>query len=429
MTTSFRRTVAEHQEAVAALLAPVLRTLGSEMLALHSALNRTLSQTVVAPRQLPPFDNSQMDGYAVSTGDLAAGLPLLVARPIAAGSMPGPLEPGHMAPIMTGAPMPAGADAVVPIEAAEPSSFPEFVGGTLPYAEGTTVRLPADVPPGQFIRTRGSDVEIGQALLPAGTRLGPAQLGLLAGLGIAEVSVLIRPRALLLSTGDELAAPGEVLAPGQIHDANTTMLLVALRQAGWEVETTGIAIDDARAFATDLATRLTGTTRSNVTGSAPHLVLSSGGISQGAFEVVKLALAAHGVEFGSVAMQPGGPQGAGLLALPGAAAVPMLAFPGNPVSSYISWEMFLRPVCCAQLGLPARRQLSLPLASGLGAPAGREQYRRATADAFSVSLTGGESSHLLGALAQSNALIRIPASTTVVAPGEMVDVILIGDAL
>ncbi|GAA4360570.1 molybdopterin molybdotransferase MoeA [Paeniglutamicibacter cryotolerans] len=411
------------------MLEPVLTGLGSETLMLSRALHRTLDADVVAPRQLPPFDNSQMDGYAVRTADLAAGLPLGVGRPIAAGSMPEPLESGQAAPIMTGAPIPEGADAVVPIEAAEPSAFPGFVGDRQPYVPGTTVLLPAVVAPGSYIRTRGSDVLTGQPLLPAGTRLGPAQLGLLAGLGIESVTVRVRPRALLLSTGDELAAPGADLAPGQIHDANTTMLSAALLEAGWDVEGTDIAIDDARSFTEALARRLAGAGQASAERrGTPDLVLTSGGISQGAFEVVKLALAAHGVEFGSVAMQPGGPQGAGLLALPGTAEVPLLAFPGNPVSSYVSWEVFLRPACCAYLGLPARRMLSLPLASGLASPHGREQYRRATLVADAVSLTGGESSHLLGSLAQSNALIRIPAHTTSVAPGEMIDVLLIGDA-
>ncbi|MHA7282382.1 molybdopterin molybdotransferase MoeA [Arthrobacter sp. TMS2-4] len=405
-----RRTVAEHQAAVAGLLRSGYHPAAAEVLALRDALGRALAEDVHAPVNLPPFDNSQMDGYAVHADDLAGTVPLTVADPIPAGTVPPPLEPGSAAPIMTGAMLPKGAAAVVPIERAEPDRF--YSAADL--ADGTaTVRLPGGLDPGQFVRRAGSDIAEGGLALQAGTLLGAAQLGLLAACGVGEVRVAPRFRVLLLSTGDEVAEPGSVLAPGRIYDANTTLLEVALREAGAEVTRHRLLGDDPAVLRQDLAA---------VTEGSTDLVLSTGGISQGAYEVVKQALAASRVEFSSVALQPGGPQAHGTIS-----GVPFLGFPGNPVSAIVSFEMFLRPALSRLTGVPASRPvLEAVLAEGVDSPPAKHQVRRGVYRDGRVTLVGGPGSHLLHALAAANCLVHLPEGVASLAAGSRVEVTLIG---
>lgn len=404
------RPVEEHREAVRTLLADHLRR-RVEQLSLAEASGRILAESIRAPRSLPPFANSQMDGYAVRSADLShapagALVQLPVSQPIPAGVAAPDLDPGAAAPIMTGAMLPAGADAVVPIEKAVPDAF---------FAEraGAIVGLPAGVPAGQYVRAAGSDIPAGAAALPEGTRLGPAQLGLLAALGIAEVPVYAPVRVLLLSTGDEVVEPGGELAPGQIHDANTTLLAASLLGAGAEVVRSRILADSPEDFLAAL--------REDLGRGQADLVLTSGGISKGAYEVVRLALAAEGVQFCSVAMQPGGPQGIGSVD-----GVPFLGFPGNPVSALVSFEVFLRPALTAVTGIPSpRRTLSAVLAGDATSPKGKLQVRRGTYAGGRVELIGGPGSHLVHALAASNALVLIPADTEQVKAGSEVTVWLL----
>ena len=416
MRPPFRRSVAEHQDAIEALLGPALRSLGSESVGLDEALGRTLAMALLAPRALPPWDNSQMDGYAVHTADLGPE-PLRVVAPIAAGQQAPALERGTTAPIMTGAPMPAGADTVIPIEAATPDTFPSADE----LVSGFRVLLPGSSPAGNYVRTRGSDIVENSMVLGAGTLLGPTALGLLAGLGIDTVSVFTRPRVLLLSTGDELVLPGGELGPGQIHDSNTTLLRTALLSAGCRVDTTGLLDDSPEHFTAALAAAL------GAGGQRYQLVLSSGGISKGAFDVVKEVLGDHGIDFGSVAMQPGGPQGVGTLALPGCEPVCFMALPGNPVSAYVSYEMFLRPVLASALGLPGRTRVTATLSEAMDSMPSKVQVRRGTWDSGTFMPLGGASSHLLAALAASNALILIDEDTTTLPAGSPVQVLIIGD--
>ncbi|MCC3283951.1 gephyrin-like molybdotransferase Glp [Arthrobacter caoxuetaonis] len=407
------RPVQEHQDAVAQLLAQNLRSRTQER-SLEAAAGRILAGDVRAPGSLPPFANSQMDGYAVRSTDLGsadldsggAAVELAVAAAIPAGAPAPGLAPGTAAPIMTGAMLPEGADAVVPIERAVPDTF-------YPHPEGEAVFLPGSVPAGQFVRSRGSDIAAGDMALAAGTRLGAAQLGLLAALGIPVASVRAPLRVLLLSTGDEVVEPGRPLAPGQIHDANTTLLAVSLREAGAEVIRSRILADSPGDFLAAL--------REDLSRHPVDLILTSGGISKGAYEVVRLALAADGVEFISVAMQPGGPQGIGTVD-----GVPFLGFPGNPVSALVSFEVFLRPALSALTGLPApRRVLTALLAEEALSPAGKLQVRRGQYDAGTVALVGGPGSHLIHALAASNALVLVPEETERLPAGSEVTVWLL----
>ncbi|WP_312181736.1 gephyrin-like molybdotransferase Glp [Arthrobacter sp.] len=415
------RAVAEHQDEVQQLLAGWLGQVPArtETLDLAQAAGRILAGDVKAPHSLPPFANSQMDGYAVRAADLAsapepagasdpAGVLLPVAAPIPAGTAAPALAPATAAPIMTGAMLPAGADAVVPIERAVPDSFyPDT------ELDGAIVKLPGGVHAGQFVRPTGSDIAQGAVALAAGTRLGAPQLGLLAGLGIASVTVRARFRVLLLSTGDEVVEPGRPLAPGQIHDANTTLLAVSLREAGAEVINSRIIADQPELFLAQLQEDL---------GRHPvDLVLTSGGISKGAYEVVRQALSSAGVRFLPVAMQPGGPQGIG-----GVNGVPFLAFPGNPVSCLVSFEMFLRPALSVLTGLPVpRRQVHARLSGDAASPPGKHQVRRGRYADGIVELVGGPGSHLIHALASSNALVQLPEGIEAVADGSEVTVWLL----
>ncbi|MHA7263357.1 molybdopterin molybdotransferase MoeA [Arthrobacter sp. TMN-37] len=422
------RSVTEHQSAVARLLsgggyAGRGHDAGAELLPLTAALGRVLAADVHAPIALPPFDNSQMDGYAVHRSDLADGaaadgaepgfpLRLRVGAPVPAGTSPPPLPPGTAVPIMTGAMVPQGTGAIVPIERADPPRFlPAEAGSGAP-----AVHLPAGTPAGSFIRRAGSDIAAGERALPAGTLLGPAQLGLLAACGLAEVAVRTPFRVLLLSTGDEVTEPGLPLADGRIYDANTTLLEAALREAGADVLRHRVVSDDPQRLREALEAR---------PAAEVHLILTSGGISQGAYEVVKQALAGSGVEFPTVALQPGGPQAIGTLG-----GVPFLGFPGNPVSALVSFEMFLRPALTALTGAPAPRvQLRARLAAPASSPAGKHQVRRGRYRDGQVELVGGPGSHLLSALAGSNALVHFPVGLQEAAAGDEVTLWLIDAVL
>ncbi|XAS65190.1 gephyrin-like molybdotransferase Glp [Micrococcaceae bacterium Sec5.8] len=394
--------VEAHRESVRHLLAPLRSPDRIERLPLLSALGRGLAADVVAPLDLPPFANSQMDGFAIRSADVPdGGADLHVAAPVAAGAMAPELAAGTAAPIMTGAMMPPGADAVVPIEQAVPDVFP---------APGVpaTVRLPA-APARSFVRHPGSDIRAGELALPAGTCLGPGQLGLLAALGFTEAPVFRALRILLVTTGDEVVEPGSPLGDGKIYDSNATLLEASMRQAGLDVTRTGISTDRPEELAALLRRHA----------ADVDLVVTTGGVSKGAYEVVRQAMAGHDVQFFAVAMQPGGPQGIGTFE-----GVPVLGFPGNPVSCLVSFEMFLRPALGDLFGSPAPRPVvRARLAGALTSPAGKHQVRRGTVlPDGTVRLEGGAGSHLVSALAHSNALIQVPEGTAALAAGAEVEV-------
>jgi len=426
------RTIQQYRQDVAALLAPLFATRVTEALAVSSARltadpdtyrGRTLATSVVSPVALPPFDNSQMDGYAVRSADLAAAsagtpVPLTLAGRIAAGDPGAPLAPGSAAPIMTGAPIPTGADAVVPIEQADPPRFLPVDDAAAAEPAGTasslgTVSFVTPVAPGTFVRPTGSDVRVGEVLLAAGAALGPAQLGVLAGAGVTEIEVYRRIRVLLIATGHEIREPGSELAAGQIYDSNSVILSQALREAGCTVFARPCRSDDAADLLELLADA-----------AEVDLVVTVGGVSAGAREVVRDALGPLGVVFQHVAMQPGGPQGLGEITLPGPgsrATVPVLTFPGNPVSALISFEVFLRPVLRRLAGLPRpdRTIGRAPLAQDLHSPAGKHQLRRGIllADG-TLDLVGGASSHLLHSYAAATVLVHLPVGVDSMTAGE-----------
>ncbi len=395
------RTVAEHAAVVAGLIA----ARPAAPVGLADALGLALAQDVVAPLSLPVFDNSAMDGYAVRAADLAGAGPqapvnLTVAEDIPAGRTDIlTLAPGTAHRIMTGAPVPAGADAVVPVELTD---------------AGTSVVAIAAAPrPGQHIRRAGEDVVAGTAVLRAGAVLTPAALGLASALGLAVLPVRPRPRVLVVSTGTELVAPGNPLRPGQIYESNAVMLAAAVRESGAEVAGVATCGDDVGQFRAVL---------DHYAGAA-ELVLTSGGVSAGAYEVVKDAFApGAGVEFVKVAMQPGMPQGAGRLG-DGRA---IITLPGNPVSALVSFEVFVRPALRAALGLvdPHRPRRTAVLTEAVGSPPGRRQFRRGVHHPESGTVTsyGPPASHHLRWLASSNCLLEIAEDVTEIAAGEQVTV-------
>lgn len=370
-----------------------------------------LAEDVAATVALPPFDNSAMDGYAVRSADVAgaseqAPADLAVGSDIPAGLVDVPaLPPGTAHRIMTGAPMPEGADAVVMVERTD--------GGT------DRVRIFAESAAGAHVRRSGEDVTAGTVALEAGTVCGPAQLGLASAVGRDTLAVYVPPRVLVVSTGTELLLPPEPLAHGQIYESNSVMLGAALRELGCEVTTVRSVADDVGSFRAAIEPRLAGV----------DLVVTSGGVSAGAYEVVKDTLTGAGVTFTKIAMQPGGPQGSGTWD-----GVPVVTLPGNPVSVLVSFEAFLRPAILSSLGHadPDRTRVRARLLETLTSPRGKRQFRRGFHSQPEGAVTGvvgprgGPASHLLAALAQANCLIVLDEDTTEVAADSEVDVLLLG---
>lgn len=386
---------------LADILATV-RTLAPLELELERALGTTLAEEVSSPVPLPPFDNSAMDGYAVRAADVS-GVPvtLPVVDDVAAGSDElRAVGPGHAVRIMTGAPVPAGADAVVPVELTD--------GGTAQVTINRSVQV------GNAIRRAGEDVQAGEIVLKPGTVIGPAQLGIIAGVGRRRVWVRPRPRIVVLSTGAELVEPGAALRPGQIWDSNSFTLTAAVRDSGGEGFRAGTVGDDPAVFLDQLDAQLV----------RADAIITSGGVSMGAYEPVKEALSPLGtVRFEKVAMQPGMPQGFGVV---GDDQIPIFALPGNPVSSYVSFMLFVRPALRKMRGLPAGppETVTAYVLATLRSPAGRRSYLRGVlADDGTVTPVHGQGSHQLAALASANALIVVPEDTTEVPSGTSVQVI------
>jgi len=387
-----------------------------------------LAQDVTSAVDLPGFRNSAMDGYAVHAADLVAAgetspVTLPVVGDIAAGDTRAlSLQPGQSLRIMTGAPMPDGADAVVPVEATD--------GGL------TKVAVSAAVTPGHYVRQVGEDVRAGDLVMTGGTRLEARQIALLAAVGTGEVAVTPNPRVVVISTGDELIEPGTRPGFGQVVDSNGLMLTAAVRALDCTTFRVGCVPDDPETFRSTIERQL----------QRVDAVITTGGVSMGAYDTVKEVLSSVGtMRFDKVAMQPGMPQGFGVL---GEAEVPVFTLPGNPVSAMVSFEVFVAPALRLMAG---RRQQETPLVTavateGWTAPAGKVQYARVVLSrngsgqrpgpgsghssghqcGHSVAIAGLQGSHALGSLARANALAVIPADVTAVQAGDLVSCHLLG---
>jgi molybdopterin molybdotransferase len=398
------RTVDEH-------LSVVLDGIGSIdtiELTLLDAQGLLLAENIRADFPLPGFDNSAMDGYAVRAIDTRDAsreqpVPLQVVGDVAAGAKSrSGMGPGLAMRIMTGAPMPAGADAVIPLEDTDRGL--------------ARVGIHRPVHTGDCIRRAGEDLVAGAPALGAGAALGPQQLGLLAAIGRDRVTVRPRPRVIILSTGSELIEVGRVPSFGEVIDSNSYMIAAAAKDAGADARRIGIVPDDHAKLLDALESQLL---RADV-------LITSGGVSMGAFDVVKEALSDLGtVEFSKVAMQPGKPQGFGHLGN----KIPIFCLPGNPVSSLVSFEAFVRPAIRKLLG---KRQLQRATVQAVAlenakSPPGIRQYRRGVlhreaSGGYGVSFVGGAGSHLIGSLALSNCLVVIPEDQIEVVAGSNVTV-------
>jgi molybdopterin molybdotransferase len=380
---------------------------------LAEVLDEVLCEDVSSPISLPSFDNSAMDGYAVRAADLAGAteqspVTLPVTGEVAAGAgVPQAVAAGAAVRIMTGAPVPHGADAVVPVEWTD--------GGV---ARVSVMRRPE---PGNSIRRAGEDLVAGTQVLEAGAVLGPRQIALLASIGRSRVLARPRPRVVVVSSGSELREPGSPLAEGEVYDANSYALAAAVRQAGGVAYRVGAVEDDPKRVLDTLNDQLV----------RADLVITSGGVSKGAYDVVKEVLSTLGtVEFVEVGMQPGKPQGFGVI---GDDSTPIFTLPGNPVSAYVSFEVFVRPALQRMMGRsPHTRPVVMAAAAEpIRSPEGKRQFARGLAsridDGWEVRMVGGHGSHLVGSLAHANALVVIGEDVTELKAGEQVETWLLDD--
>ncbi|RUR00931.1 gephyrin-like molybdotransferase Glp [Labedella endophytica] len=396
MPTFARRSVEEHADHIAGLLARALET-ETETIPVDDAAGRVTASPVGSPVDLPLFRNSQMDGFAVRAAEVAdAPVILPIAGEIAARALdPGALRPGTVVRIMTGGVVPEGADAVVPVEDTSPGGEPD------------TVLIGRSRGVGEYVRDRGSDIRTGDVLIPAGVLLASRHLAALAAAGITTVSVRRRVRVAVVTTGAELVAPGTDPVRGQVFDSNGTALAAAVSAAGADVVVRERVADDHEAFRRALATAT----------AAADLVLTSGGISMGDYEVVRETLEPLGGEVGSVAMQPGGPQ-----ATAAVDGVPVVCFPGNPVSTQLSFEVFVAPLLRRAAGLPARRVSARALEGDLRSVPGKRQFLRAHDDGAVVRPVSGPGSHLVAGLAAADSLLIVPEDAVELHAGDVVEV-------
>ncbi|HIW30362.1 MAG TPA: molybdopterin molybdotransferase MoeA [Candidatus Luteococcus avicola] len=399
---AWRRTVDEHRAAVLALApAPTPETIG-----LDSALGRVLASQVSSRVDMPGWTNSAMDGFAVRFDDLSPGVRLPVTGDLPAGH-PGGLElpPGVAMRIMTGAPLPGGADTVVPVE------LTDIPRGPVPLPAAMTVHeLPER---GGAVRERGEDAALGSVVAPAGARLDALTRGVIAAVGVAEVAVWRTPTVTAVATGDEVLELGTEPSAGQLVDCNSWLVHGLAAAAGNPAERCTLGHDDADRLRAALPELTAGT----------DLLVFTGGVSAGAYEVVRQALTPLGVEFGEVAMQPGKPQGLGRIG-----DTTVLCLPGNPVSAVVSFLAFGLPWLDAASGRPARRPVQATVADGWHKKPGREQFMPVVLNpdrTVGRRSPEGSGSHFVTRLAGVHGFARIPAAVGRVEPGTQVEVMMV----
>lgn len=402
------RSVEEHLQAVLELAEP----LAPVQVPVRAERGMPLAEDIEARLAVPPFDNSAMDGFAVRAADTQAPpVRLDVIDDVPAGTASGKeLQPGQAIRIMTGSPLPLGADAIVPVELTDQPM------GDAPLPEQVEIR--ESVSPGRHIRHRAEDVAVGDVVLRKGADATAAAAAAAASVGHGEWRMFPRPRVLVVATGSELVAPGEDLqTPGQIPDSNGLLLDGLARRFGAKVVGVLRVADDAGGFRDALE-------------NAPEadLIVTSGGVSVGAFEVVRQVTEGQ-VDFVTVAMQPGKPQGLGHWTVK-ERKVPFLALPGNPVSVFVSAWLFLRPLVWKLSGrAPVTRLLRMPTLEGWRSPTGRRRYVpvQITADGIRRAHGLGSGSHAIGSLHLADGLAVVPADVGVVQTGDILEVLNTND--
>jgi molybdopterin molybdotransferase len=389
-----------------------IHALAPLQLPLMEAFGCVSAEDVVATRDLPEFASSAMDGFAVRASDVAAAsatqpVDLKIVGRAMIGRLPETtVGGGEAVRIATGAPIPGGADTIVPIENAD--------------VMGETVRVLDSPAPGRHVRPAGEDIREGQVLVPAGKRLGPPELGLLANAGFPHPLVHPRPRVVVLSTGDELVPPTTAPEYGQIRDSNAYTIFGAIREVGATPTLAGIVRDDVDQLKETVLSHLI----------QADAFVSSGGVSVGERDVVKAAFFRRGeLDFFKVAMQPGMPQGFGRIE-----GKPYFGLPGNPVSVFVSFEMFIRPALLKMMGRTQlfRPEVSATLTGDVTGPRGKTQFARVNvtrnADGWSAQPTGDRGSNLISTVSRANGLAVIPAGTETAHGGDRVKVMLFRSA-
>jgi molybdopterin molybdotransferase len=357
----------------------------NQRVALADADGRVLAEPLIAGLDLPPWANSAMDGYALGLADWT-GEPLMVSQRIQAGNAPPPLQPGSCARIFTGAPLPAGADTV------------EMQENAVVEADGR-VRFSEPLRLAQNVRQQGQETRVGDHLLPAGTRLGPIELGLAASLGIAELSVRRRLRVAVLSTGDELVEPGLPLGPGQIYNSNRRLLMTWLQRLGCAVVDGGILADDLELTRAALAAL-----------SDVDLILSTGGVSVGEADFLGVALREEGeLALWKLAIKPGKPLTCGQFR-----GVPVIGLPGNPGSTLVTFGLLARPYLLRRMGVQRVEPLGFAMPAGFtwSKPGKRREYLRARLENGRVVLHPNQSSGVLRSAAWAEGLAEVLEGTT-----------------
>lgn len=354
-----------------------------------SALGRILAKTITAPRAVPAFDNAQMDGFAVRSSDIQAGAVLSVSQRIPAGAVAAPLLPQTAARVFTGAPMPAGADAVVMQEDTEALG-------------DSQVRFQHPAAAGQFVRLAGGDLQVGQVVLPAGRRLSAADVGLLASIGLAEVSVCTTLRVGVFSSGNELRQPGEPLGEGQIYDSNRPMIMSLVRGMGLAVEDLGSLPDCLE------------TTRRRLSegGQKCDVLLTCGGVSVGEEDHIKSAVTAEGtLDLWKIAIKPGKPFAFGRV---GRAA--FLGMPGNPVSAWVTFVLLVRPFLLKASGQVDVLPRAVWVTADFDKPTtdARQEFLRASIDSSGHAVIHPrQNSQILSSISESEGLLEVPMNTPV----------------